>query len=383
MAGASAQAGSGDGLSASALIRNWPPTARQSLKAVLGAVLLAALGGCSTVGYYWQAAHGEYALLSAREPISRLVAAPTTAPRLKARLEVALQARHFASEHLDLPRNSSYTSYADVHRPFVVWNVYATPQFSVVPVSHCFPIAGCVAYQGYFSKAGAEAAAARWRVRGDDTAVDGVPTFSTLGWFDDPVISTMLRWNNANLVGEIFHELAHQKIYVKGDTQFNESYANFVEREGLRQWRATRKLPPMDGVATKRADEFTQLMLATRKRLAKLYAHKLPADVMRARKADVFADLDRRYRKLRDGAWHGYAGYDAFFRQPMNNARLVPFGLYDKWVPGFRKLFEAHGREWPRFFAAVRQLKHETARQRDAEMRRLTLDATHRTGPVA
>ena len=365
-------------------IDHGPPSCRRAPAALgrlrstifLLAVAALSLTGCATVGYYAQLAHGEAALLAARQPIARLVESPQTPPKLRQRLRLAQQARAFASDRLDLPRNASYTTFADLHRPYAVWNVFATPPFSVRAIKHCFPVAGCVAYRGYFDRASAEAEAARLSARGDDVAVFGVPTFSTLGWFSDPVLSTMLRWSGDELAGEIFHELAHQKLYVAGDTQFNESYANFVEREGLRQWRAARGLPPRCDQAQARADQFSRLMLDTRARLAKLYRQPLPVDMLRARKADAFAELQRRYRALRDGPWHGYAGYDAFFAKPLNNASLLPFGLYDRWVPGFARLYAQGGDRWPRFFAAVRRLADEPQAERDAAMTRLTAAAT-------
>ncbi|TAM09237.1 MAG: aminopeptidase [Nevskiaceae bacterium] len=344
------------------------------------AVAVAALtSACSTLGYYWQAAQGERALLAARRPLASLVADPETPPALRARLQLAEQARAFASNHLHLPRNASYTDYADLGRAYAVWNVYATPEFSVQPVQHCFPIAGCVAYRGYFHEADADAAAARWHARGDDVAVIGAPAFSTLGWFDDPVLSTMLRWGGDALAGQIFHELAHQQFYVKGDTQFNESWANFVEQEGLRQWRVKHGTPADAGVARARSRAFTQLMLSTRAELAALYAQPLAADVMRARKQALFAQLEARYRKLRDTQWDGYAGYDAFFNRPLNNAALVPFGIYDAWVPGFRELFLQQAGSWPAFYAAVAHIGKQDKAKRDAEMTKLTSVGTAST----
>ena len=338
--------------------------------AVLTAAVL--LTGCSTVGYYAQLAHGEYDLLDARQPIPQIVSDPATPASLKARLSLAQRARAFASNHLDLPRNGSYTEYADLHRSYAVWNVFATHEFSVSGVEHCFPIAGCVAYRGYFDRPGAEAEAQRLRHDGDDVAVEGVPTFSTLGWFDDPVLNTMLRWDDDELAGEIFHELAHQKIYAAGDTRFNESYANFVEREGLSQWRAARGLPPQRDLAQTRADQFSRLMLETRAQLQALYHKDLPDDMMRARKADVFERLRQRYRDMRDGPWHGYGGYDAFFDKPLNNARLLPFGLYDQWLPGFAALYAQAGDRWPQFFKAVRHLADLPQAERDARLAKLS-----------
>lgn len=345
---------------------------RFSVGIVISLVSAGLLSGCSTVGYYAQLAKGEYALLTARQPIPTLLRSSRTPKPLKAELRLAWNARTFASSHLDLPRNQSYRDFVNLNRKFVVWNVFATRPFSVKPIANCFPIAGCVSYRGYFSRQGAYREAHALRARGDDVAVFGVPTFSTLGWFNDPVLSTMTRWGHSELVGEIFHELAHQKIYVPGDTRFNESYADFVEREGLAQWRRYLKLPPSNFVKARRADEFTRLMLLTRGRLRKLYTHKLPLDMLRARKASVFAWLRLTYQKLRNGPWHGYSAYDRFFRRRLNNASLVPFALYDQWVPGFARLYQHSGCDWAKFFNAVRILASKPKSRRDRLIRRLT-----------
>jgi predicted aminopeptidase len=242
------------------------------------------LYACSTVGYYGHLARGEYAILAARRPIARVIADPATDAQLKARLQLAAQAREFASDHLDLPRNRSYTQYADLHRPYAMWNEFAAPEFSLDAARQCFPIAGCVAYRGYYDREGAEADAARQRSLGLETWIGGVPAYSTLGWFADPILNTMLRWSDDDLAATIFHELAHQRLYVKGDTEFNESFATFVQREGLRQWRAARGLAPSEDAAQAHSDEFDTLVLSLRERLQELYASGLPADAMRRRK---------------------------------------------------------------------------------------------------
>jgi len=309
------------------------------------------LSGCSS--YYGQLAAGQLALLRQREPIVALVDDPATDAHLRQRLAQALQARGFASRTLGLPDNGSYRGYADIQRPFVVWNLFATQEFSVAPLQHCFPIAGCVAYRGYFQPARARGAAALLDTRGYDTAVAGVQAYSTLGWFDDPVLSSMLRWDDERLAGLIFHELAHQRLYVAGDTAFNESYASFVEREGLRQWRTSRGLPPASEAARKQYADLSELVLTTRDRLAALYASDLSAPAMRAAKRDEFMRMRQAYRRLRDGPWQGDGRFDRWMAQPLNNASLVPFGLYDRWVPAFAALFEQAGGDWQRFHARV------------------------------
>ncbi|HEX7369303.1 MAG TPA: aminopeptidase [Rhodanobacteraceae bacterium] len=335
-------------------------------RTLVGASLGVALSGCSTLGYYGHLAAGEIAILRARKPIPEVIANQGTPPKLRARLQLALRARAFASDKLDLPRNKSYTTYADIHRPFVMWNVFATPALSLQPVEHCFLFAGCVAYQGFYHHDRAEALANKLAKQGDDVWVGGVPAYSTLGHFADPLLSTMDQWSDDELVGTIFHELAHQKFYVKNDTAFNESFATFVQREGLRQFLADNHLPPPDPAAAERHKQFTELVLDTRKQLNALYASDLSDAVQRERKAQIFDTMRRNYRHLRDTTWHGYAGYDHWFDTPLNNAKLLPFGLYDRGVPAFAALFKRCAGNWPRFYAAVRKIGDAPAARRDA-----------------
>jgi predicted aminopeptidase len=339
-------------------------------RALMAAMMGLAMTGCSTLGYYAHLAQGELGVLRARRPIPQVIADPTTPPALRARRELALRARAFASTTHGLPRNRSYTTYADIHRPYVMWNVFATPALSLQPVEHCFPIAGCVAYQGFYHHDRAEALADRLAKRGDDVWVGGVPAYSTLGHFADPLLSTMNHWSDDEMIGTIFHELAHQEVYVKGDTAFNESFATFVQREGLRQWHADNHLPPPDPAVAERQKQFTELVLATRDKLQALYASNAPDPEKRAGKAQAFAGLRREYEHLRDTAWHGSRDYQHWFDGPLNNAKLVPFGLYDRGVPEFAALFERCGRNWARFYAAVRKLGGEPAKQRDAFLTR-------------
>jgi predicted aminopeptidase len=246
--------------------------------------------------------------------------------------------------------------YADIGRPYVVWNVFVTPEFSLKPQNHCFPIAGCVAYRGYYSQSAARGEAALQRLQGMDVSIGGVEAYSTLGWFNDPIMNSMMGWGDERLAALIFHELAHQRIYVKDDTEFNESFATFVEQEGTRQWRAFRSLPPDSTLLSQQRDQFIELVLDTRTRLEKLYSQPLPPEQMRQRKAKAFEQLRIEYRQLRDSQWAGDKRYDAWINAPMNNARLLPFGLYDQWVPAFTALFRQAGGDWVRFYAQVEKL---------------------------
>jgi len=329
------------------------------------------LGACSTVGYYAHLAHGELSLMSARRPIDKVIADPATDPKLKSKLELAEQARAFASDRLGLPRNGSYTRYADLHRPYATWNVFAAKEFSAEAVQHCFPLIGCIDYRGYYDREHADREAAALKSQGYETYVGGSAAYSTLGWFSDPILNTMIRWGDDELIGTIFHELTHQKIYIKDDSAFNESLAMFVQQEGLRQWREIHGLPPADVTALQRENEFTTLVLQTRDRLKALYAMKLTPDEMRRRKQEEFARLRADYAALRDTKWHGDTGYDDWMNGELNNAKLLPFGIYNTWVDAFAALYKKCGGDWPAFYAEAERIGKLDADARKAALRAL------------
>ncbi|MGE8496947.1 MAG: aminopeptidase [Pseudomonas sp.] len=326
-------------------LRRWVP--------LVGAL---ALSGCSSVAYYGQLLDGQLDLLQRREAVATIVADPARDPELRRRLALSQDARDFASARLGLPDNGSYRLYADLQRPFVVWNVFATPEFSLSPQLHCFPIAGCVAYRGFYRQGDARGAAALLKQEGLDTYLGGVEAYSTLGWFDDPILNTMLRWSDERLIAVIFHELAHQQFYVADDTAFNESFATFVEQEGLRQWHAAQGTPVEDDEGLRQREQFVALVLASRERLQQLYASDLAADAMREAKQAEFERLRREYRSLRDREWGGVGRYDGWIETPLNNAKLLPFGLYDQWVPAFATLFAEVGGDWATFYLRVTEL---------------------------
>lgn len=329
------------------------------------------LSGCGSLRYYAQAARGQGALIVQRQALDKVIADPTTSPQLAARLRLAQQARMFASRHLGLPDNRSYTSYVSLNRPYVVWNVFATPRYSVEALPQCFPIAGCVAYRGWFSEAAANGDAERLRAAGDDVWIGGVPAYSTLGWFADSILSSMLHWDDDELDGTIFHELSHQLIYVKDDTAFNESFASFVQEEGLRQWRQSRGLPAQDGHAQAMDEAFTHRVLDLRTRLKAVYARGGGEATMEVQKQREIAAFRVRYAQWRERDWPNDHRYDAWVAAPINNARLLPFGLYQQWLPAFTASFEQAERSWPAFYARVRQLAREPRVARDATLQRL------------
>ena len=337
-------------------------------RTVLRGALLAALGlltpACADITYFAHVTRGQLAIAHARAPLDRVDAAPTTDAKLAARLRLARDARRFAIEHLGLPDNRSYTTYVDLHRPYVVWNVFAAPRYSIDPVLHCFPIAGCVPYRGYFDEAKAKKAASTLEADGNDVFVGGVAAYSTLGWFADPILSSMLRWDDDELSGTIFHELAHQRIYVKDDTTFNESFATFVQREGLREWRAARGLSTGNAEDERHDDEFVRLVLELRERLRVLYAGLRGSNEVERSKRREFEDFRSRYAAWRDSRRPADHTRDAFVASPLNNATLLPFGLYDQSVPAFAALFREEDGNWSKFYERVRAIAAKTSQQR-------------------
>lgn len=336
-------------------------------------VTLLTLSACANFSYYAQSLTGQLEVLSKRQPISRLLHAPDTPAPLKARLAEVLDIRQFAVQTLHLPDNASYRSYADLSRPYVVWNVVATPAFSLQALRWCFPFAGCLSYRGYFDKQRAQAFAHDLQQRGDDVAVLGVPAYSTLGWFDDPVLNTVVDWPEPRLAGLIFHELAHQELYVRDDSTFNESFAVTVEEEGVRRWleqrHETAALQQYHLEKT-RQSEFLQLIDATRAELGRVYAAPLSDSARSKAKAQAFAMLQNHYQQLKR-EWHGYAGYDRWFARPLNNADIAALHTYHADVPAFQALLAQQGGDLPAFYAAARQLAQLSPAARSAALRAL------------
>jgi predicted aminopeptidase len=337
-------------------------------KGLLILVCLAS-GGCGTL-YVAQAAKGQIQILNAREPIKRVLADPKTDPKLKERLEVVRLAREFASSELKLPNNKSYTSYADLNREYVVWSVVATPEFSVEPREWCFPIVGCVAYRGYFKQASADKFAESLRAAGFDAIVGGVPAYSTLGKFNDPILNTMMTYGDDELASIMFHELSHQVIYIADDTSFNEAFAVTVEQEGLARWLKVRGREEELSKYRKRRvrqAEGVALVARFRRELGMLYGTPLDAEIMRARKREVFARLVTELRALDER--HGMeSNLAAALDGKPNNARLASLATYYECVPGFERLLADEQHDLPRFYEAARALAKLPREERRARL---------------
>jgi predicted aminopeptidase len=337
-----------------------------------------AVSGCA-LPYYWQAAAGHLALLRGREPIETVLADPQRKPGVRETLELVVEMRRFAVEHLALPDNESYRSYVDLGRPYVVWNVVAAEEFAVEPARWCFPLLGCVSYRGYFDRADAERFAAKLENQGLDTYLAGANAYSTLGYFDDPVLNTMLAGGEHYVAGILFHELAHQKLYLKGDSDFNEAFATAVQQHGTAAWLSAHGSPETVEAfrrGLERQADFADLIAAQQARLRELYASELSDEAKRAAKRAAFESMRAEYEIFKAG-WGGVSEYDAWFAQPLNNAQLASVATYRRWLPGLTWYLEREG--LAAFYAQMQSLA-ELAEDRRATRLQGWLDAAAASG---
>jgi predicted aminopeptidase len=332
-----------------------------------------AVSGCRTASYYGQAIKGQCQIFHREKEIADLLADPKTPEPLKARLEVLRGIRAFAENDLHLPVNGHYRAYADLQRPYVVWNVQAAPEFSMQPKSWWYPFLGGLDYRGYFSEHGATNYAAYLRTKGFDTYVDGVSAYSMLGWFKDPALNTFLFEPDTELAETIFHELAHQKLFAAGDTDFNEAWATAVGEEGARRWLKAKGQPSAGKqyeIALQRDREFVHLVMDTRARLETLYGDQLneggtpvasqkpreiPIEQLRLQKAQILNQLQEQYASLKN-TWGGSTNYDSWFAEGVNNAKLNSVAAYYDLVPGFNEMLVLNGGDLEKFYAAVKRL---------------------------
>jgi predicted aminopeptidase len=325
-----------------------------------------ALQGC----YVTQAARGQLQIMNAREPITEVLEDPGTPQDLRQRLRTMSAAREFASRELALPNNKSYTSYVDLKREYVVWNVVATPEFSVDPREWCFPVVGCIAYRGYFKAARAEEFAAGLRKQGFDAVVEGIPAYSTLGKFNDPILSTMMGYGDDEIASIIFHELAHQVIYIQDDSSFNEAFAVAVEQEGLARWLGSRGREAELERHLRRRERQAAVMrviASYRGQLETLYASGVAPEEMRRRKAQTFSALIADLHALESKMGFKSRLAEELAQGP-NNARLASLATYYDCVPGFQRVLAEQQRDLPKFYAAVRELAKLPREQRRAQL---------------
>ena len=351
-------------------------------------VIVIGVSGCHTLSFYGQAVKGQYQIFAHQESIEKLTASPSTPETLKSRFRLLSDLRSFASQELKLPTDDHYRKYVDVHRPYVVWNVEAAPEFSMEPKSWWYPLLGSLEYRGYFSRSGATNYANYLRRKGYDVSVGGVGAYSTLGWFKDPVLNTFIFEEDSELAEVIFHELAHQRLFARGDTDFNEAFATTVGQEGARRWlKATNNAAALDQYLAhlQHSTEFVHLVMTTRTRLQALYQDQvlpdgkikaskhrpdLPEPELRRRKKAVLDEMLARFGQLKEH-WNNGSDYEGWFKHPINNAHLNSVAAYYDLVPGFEQLLTINDGNMEQFYRDAERLSHEPKPSRHAQLRAL------------
>jgi predicted aminopeptidase len=349
--------------------------------AALAVVATVCLSGCANLGYYWQSAVGHLNVMAAAKPVGDWLAQEETPERVRRKLELSQRIRDYAVRELKLPDNPSYRRYADLRRPAAVWNVVAAPRYSVELKTWCFPVTGCIGYRGYYDEAAARAEALEVAQQGYEVNVYPVPAYSTLGWMNwaggDPLLNTFIHYPDGELARLLFHELAHQVVYAKNDTMFNESFATAVERLGGARWLATEATDAMRAefaAYDARRRDYRALTRAARERLQEIYTAPGTSDAQKEEgKRAVMEQFRADYAKLRAG-WTGdpalWRAYDRWTERA-NNAYFGTQAAYDGLVPGFEALFRHQGGDWEKFYAAARALAQLTKEERHNRLKEM------------
>lgn len=349
---------------------------RKGLFCLLLAASLLLLNACNDGAYLWQCAMGQWTVMSRARSIDDILEQDTESQSVRDQLVKVVRIREFAVDSLMLPDSGSYRKYADLKRPYAVWNLVVTPEFSLKLNQWCFPITGCVTYHGYFDEDSAQDMAKGYASRGFDVDVYGVQAYSTLNWFDDPVLNTFLNNDDLRLASLLFHEMAHQVVYVQNDTAFNESFAKTVEREGLRRWikqYGTLELWQTYQQREERAAGFQDLLAKARAALSCIYASPLDDVKKRIAKKSVMQKTLDDYETLKE-SWDGYVGFDAWMQRGLNNARLSSVAAYHDLVPAFQVLLQQVGYDLNKFYSEVKSLGELNVEERLARMKSLSAD---------
>jgi len=329
-------------------------------------LLVLLVSGCAELQYYGHAFSGQLEVISKRKPIADVIKDPDTEPKVIQKLRFVERAHDFAISDLNLPDSDSFRSYSDLERDYVLWNVFATPELSLNTKQWCYPFLGCLGYRSYFEKAYAESVAIELEQAGWDVYVAASPAYSTRGFFSDPIYNPMLRYDDLTLAGILFHELAHEKIYFKNDSELNESFAVAVQNEGMQRWLTHEKKPQYysEYVTSQQRDkQFVRLALKYRQQLEDVYQSVQTDDEKRLQKKQILNSLREAYFVLRK-EWDGYAGYDHWFDKPLNNARLAPVGTYQGHVPVFESLLKKHKGNLPAFYHHAEQISELPVKER-------------------
>lgn len=340
-------------------------------------LLITLFSGCTNISYYSQAIRGHLALTMAGKPVDSFIASEGTTSELRDKLILSRQARHFANNPLALDPGDAFTDYVVLDHPWVVVNLVAVPEFSLQPHQWCYPVLGCQAYRGYFHLEDAKREEQRFHTQDYDTFIGGVTAYSTLGWFDDPLHSGFTNLDDDRMVALMFHELAHQVVYMAVDTAFNESFATAVELEGLKLWLAHQgDLSAFQQALTRLElrNSTHDLIEAASTELEQLYQQQsvLSESSLRERKQRIFDELNAAYEGLLENRGRHEKGPFGAAPVAFNNARIALFAQYNQHVPAFRELLKQSSYDFPAFYEAVKALSQQPENQRQQALQVLS-----------
>ena len=343
----------------------------RSLKPALLMSLLS-LSSCTSLHYYAQAISGHTKLMLQREPLEKVIEKLDMNSSVRDKLALTRNIRKYATD-AGLQTGDAYATYVSTGEPYIVWNVFAAPEFSLSMKQFCFPIVGCTSYKGYFKQEDAAVAASRLRAEGYDVYVGGVSAYSTLGWFSDPILDSFLLRTDAQLAALLFHELAHRELYVKGDSQFNESFATSIERFLVERWlQEEGRSGELDilNAAWIRQHELLDLVNRTKHDLAEVYQNNRSEERKRQAKHDLLEELRKKYLVLHSG-WQGSNDYYSWMMAEMNNAKLGTLSTYNHWVDSFNVILAQENFDLVSFIARVKELAKLDQVSRDRKLREL------------
>lgn len=333
-------------------------------------ILVVLASGCTDVRYYMQSVRGQWDVVSRQQDIVEMLEDESLPQTMRDRLNLVLAVRTFAIESMQLPESGSYQTYADLERDYAVQNLFAAPEFSTRLRSWCYPVVGCATYRGYFNADMLNETANKLRQQGYDTYTGRVAAYSTLGWFDDPILNTVMGWPEYQLVGLIFHELAHNRLYIKDDTVFNESFASAVEQSGIELWYSAQEQQDQVRIYLERKNSrkrVLEIITGIRNELEELYQQELPIEDMRQAKSRLMQKAKDQYAQLGDQV-RTSSGFNRWFAGELNNARLGSVAAYNSYVGAFLSILAAHGHDYEKFYSQVEVLGRLNQADRKARM---------------
>jgi len=336
-------------------------------------LILLANTGCGTIAYYSQAIKGQCQMLCCHQSVRKIAKDNTKPAKLRKQMQLVLNLREYAHSKLGMNPGENYLRFKRLNRKFALWVVYAAPEFDTRLKSWWYPVAGRFTSRGWFSEKAARRYAESLAAQGLDVHVGGAPAYSTLGWFDDPVLDTFINYSESDLAELIFHELAHGRFFLAGDATFNESFATATARAAVFKWlKDNRDTDAHDRYRAEclRHDTFIKLVLETRQKLDAIYISGVSEEMMRTQKVITIENLRNQIDRLHDEDPE-YSRLARWAKRPLNNANLAAIAVYNQNVSAFSRMHERNDRDFRQYFEAVESLAKIPKTERELILKEL------------